>query len=128
MRRSSADGQTEVSALVAVMAVGLGLSLYAGVLVTRLPSQATDGHTATVADRATDLVTEDGVVRPDRLDRGLAATPAGTMMNLTLHAGGRVWTAGPRPPSGGSTATARVTVRVDPGLIRPGQLRVRTWQ
>lgn len=127
MPRSSGEAQTEVSALVAVVVVGLGLSLYAGVLATRLPGERPRDAGA-VADRATDLATADGVVRPDRLRHALAAAPQGARANVSLRAGGRTWTAGPAPHGDAAVATRRVSVRVRPGTVSPGRLRVVTWR
>lgn len=129
MPRSSArSGQTELAALVAVLAVCLGLSLYAGVLDAALPDATGSSPARTAADRVADLARVGGVVRPGRLDRGLSAAPVGHRLNATLRAADRTWHVGPPVPSRATTATRRVSVRVAPGRVRPGQLRVAVWR
>lgn len=129
MSRSSARrGQTELGALVAVLAVCLGLGLYVGVLDDALPGGRSDETPRLAADRAADLVRTGGVVRPERLDRTGAAAPTGHRLNATLVAAGRRWSAGPPVPDRARTATRRVSVRVGPGRVRPGTLRVAVWR
>ncbi|USZ75402.1 hypothetical protein NGM07_18460 [Halorussus vallis] len=132
-------GQVEpLAALVAVFAVGVALSAYAGVVADALPNP--DRNVAgPTAERVRSAVERAGVVRPGRLPSGLRAAPDGYRTNLTLAVGGRAWHAGPSPPesvaaSGRADESARpdvaartVSVRVAPGRIRPGRLRVVVW-
>lgn len=129
MPRSSArSGQTELAGLVAVLAVCLGLSLYAGVLDAAFPGGTDSTPARAAADRAADLARVGGVVRPGRLHRTLAAAPSGHRFNVTLRAADRGWSAGPATPDRATTATRRVSVRLVPGRVRPGRLRVALWR
>lgn len=129
MPRSSARrGQTELAALIAVLAVCLGLSLYAGVLDAALPESTAPTPARTAADRVADVARVGGVVRPGRLDRAAEAAPVGRRLNATLRAASRTWTAGPPVPDRATAATRRVSVRVAPGRVRPGRLRVAVWR
>ncbi|MDG5775856.1 hypothetical protein VB773_17575 [Haloarculaceae archaeon H-GB2-1] len=129
MARSSARrGQTEpIAALVAVVAICLGLSLYVGVLDGALP----DSRDRQVADHAVDTVERAssvaGVVRPSRLSTARSTAPDGYRCNVTLVVDDRRWTAGPAPPNRTQTASRRVSARIGPGRIRPGTLRVVVW-
>lgn len=126
MSRSSDRAQVEpLPALVAVGAVCLGLSLYAGVLVDRLPPSP--GPDADVAlDVVHDHAAEDGVLDPDRLST--APTPDGRSRNVTLVVQDRRWTVGPSPTAGrGDRARQTASVRLGPGRVRPGRLRVVVW-
>lgn len=115
-----------LAALVAVAAVALALSLYAGVLEASLPED-TDREGAVTADRALAAVAPDGVARPERLSAALSAAPAGYRLNLTLTTGERRWSAGPDHPPGAEARTRQAAVRLDPGQVRPGTLRVVVW-
>jgi hypothetical protein len=129
MSRSSARrGQTELSALVAVFAVCVALALYAGVVGDALPVPERSRSAEQAADRAADLASVDGSVRPDRLPRSNDAAPAGGHANVTLAAAGRRWQVGPPAPGNATSATRRVSVRLGPGRIRSGQLRARVWR
>lgn len=129
MSRSSARrAQVEpTAALVAVLAVGAGLSLYAGVLgdVSGLEEA---GVAPTAVDSIRDAASTAGVLAPGRLpDAVRRATPRGRRLNATLAAGGRRWTAGPPRPDADDRATVRTSVRLSPGRVRPGELRVVVW-
>jgi hypothetical protein len=112
-------------ALVAVGAVCLGLSLYAGVASDALAtSPGPDADPA--LDAVHDHAAENGVVDPDRL--ASAPAPDGRSVNATLVAGERRWTAGPTPTANrGDRASRTASVRLGPGRIRPGRLRVVVW-
>ena len=135
MSRSSGPERASmpVAALVAVAAVGLGLSLYAGALDASLVRPGHGPDTAgTAADRAVAELAPDGVVLPDRLDRARAALPDDLRANLTLRADDRAWHAGPVPPAGAAgddgRASVAVSVRVAPGRVRTGRLTVVVWR
>lgn len=125
MSRSSARGQTEpLAALAAVAAACLALSLYAGVVTDAIgePPEGTDG---TALDRAYRLLASGGVVAPplDVLDTATGFSRA----NVTLAAGPGRWSHGPVPPDGATPDSRRVSVRLGPGRVRPGLLRVVVW-
>jgi hypothetical protein len=124
---SARKAQTELAALVAVFAVCAGLVLYVGALDAALPGERASETPRRAADRAADLVREGGVVRPERLHRATGAAPTDHRLNATLVAADRRWTAGPPVPDRSPTATRRVSVRVGPGRVRPGRLRVAVW-
>lgn len=113
-------------ALVAVVAVGLGLSLYAGVLAGAFPPTADRSARATL-DAVEAAVTTDGVARPDDLRRGLTTVPVGTDANVSLTVGGRRWAVGPTPPREADRSSRRVPVRTATGRIRAGTLAVEVW-
>jgi len=115
-----------LAALVAVAAVALALSLYAGVLEASLPGDNDRGGAVT-ADRALAAVAPDGVARPARLSAALSAAPAGYRLNLTLTTGEHRWSAGPDRPPGVEPRSRQVAVRLGPGRVRPGTLRVVVW-
>lgn len=129
MPRSSDSGQTEpLPALAAVMVVCLALGLYAGVL-DDLPVESEDS--GSVADPAIERIehslSRGGVVRPSRLSDPPAG-PDGYRTNVTLTTARRVWHAGPTPPASvGENASRRVSVRLGPGRVSPGTLRVVVW-
>lgn len=124
MSRSSAEGQTEpLAALVAVAAVCLALSLYAGLVDERLPTATGPDATAAV-ERVLDHVAPDGVVEPARLDA--VATPT-ARLNVSVAVDGRAWTVGPTPPPDANTARRRVPISRGPARVTAGRLRVSVW-
>ncbi|WP_132057429.1 DUF7285 family protein [Halorussus amylolyticus] len=133
MSRWSGRAQVEpLAALVAVFAVGLAVSAYAGVLDAALPTPDRDVAEPT-GQRVERAVTDAGVVEPDRLADGLHAGPDGYRLNLTLAADGETWREGPPVPDRADapdaldTAEFVVSVRVGPGRVQPGRLRVAVW-
>lgn len=135
MSRSSARrGQAEpLAALVAVVAVGAGVSLYAGALAdARIagagPGSDPDATAGTAADRALERVAPVGVARPGRMADLPSVAPSGYRLNATLTCGTERWTVGPpAPPSATARADRPTSVRTAPGRIRPGTLRVVIW-
>lgn len=141
MSRSSARrGQAEpLAALVAVVAVGAGVSLYAGALAdARIagagpgpgpgPGSDPDATAGTAADRALERVAPVGVARPGRMADLPSVAPSGYRLNATLTCGTERWTVGPPAPSSATARADRPTsVRTAPGRIRPGTLRVVIW-
>ncbi|WP_424000036.1 DUF7285 family protein [Haloarcula salina] len=131
MSRSSDRATTEpLAALVAVFAVGVGLSLYAGVLDDAFGSLEQDRIVAApTADAVEQRLSSAGVVDPARTDSALDALPAGYRGNVTVSVtdAGR-WSTGPTPPAGADSDTRIVSVRVAPGTVRRGRLRVRVWR
>lgn len=125
-------GQTEpVVALVALFAVCVGVSLYAGVLSDVTTSLGSERDVAgPTLDRVEDAVSTTGIVEPDHADRALDVGPDGYGLHVSVRADGQRWTAGPTSPEGEATQTAsrRVSVRVGPGRVRPGRLQVVVWR
>lgn len=128
MSRLSGRAQVHpVSALVAVFAVGVALSAYAGVLDATLSTPDRNLAEPTV-DRVERRVTDAGVVDPAALADGARAGPDGYRVNLTLTAVGTTWRIGRRAPARADAAEVAVSVRVGPGRVRPGSLRAEVWQ
>jgi hypothetical protein len=118
-----------VAALVAVFAVCVGLALYAGVLSSVTPQPSRDLAEPTL-DRVHDRLSTGGVAVPERLgpERTTAAGPDGYQLNVSLTAADRRWAVGPTPPASAGDGTGRsTTVRVAPGRVDPGRLRVVVW-
>jgi hypothetical protein len=125
-RRSSADrGYVEpLAALAAVLALGVGLTLYVGTLGDS--SATSDGErTAAILDSIVGDAGELGVLSPDALD--VRETAAGLSVNLTLETSSTRWTHGVSPPPTADRSSRRVSVRVEPGSVEPGRLRVAVW-
>ncbi|WP_382209916.1 DUF7285 family protein [Halorussus caseinilyticus] len=115
-----------MAALVAVFAVGVALTTYAGVLDATIPTPDRNLADPTV-ERAERTLGDPGVADPQALAAGLRAGPDGYDLNLTLEATGRTWHAGPTPPPNADTAALAVSVRLGPGRMRPGRLRAEVW-
>ncbi|WP_435069512.1 DUF7285 family protein [Haloplanus sp. C73] len=131
MSRSSDRGQVEpTAALVVLLAVCGAVSTYA-VALGNADVDSTRDLASPTLDRVADRIERGGVVRPTRLNRTGGAIPDGYHGNVTVAAAGEHWTAGPMPPGrrGDSvdTATRRLSVRLAPGRIRPGRVRVVVW-
>ncbi|AAV46736.1 hypothetical protein BDK61_2987 [Haloarcula quadrata] len=131
MSPSSDSGTTEpVAVLVAVFAVTLGVSLYAGVLDDAFGTLDDDRNIATpTADAVEQRLSSAGVVRPKGLDNALDAVPANYHGNATITAmTGERWSGGREPPTSADTETRTVSVQVGPGTVRRGTLTVRVWR
>jgi len=125
MSFSSDRAQAEpVVALVCVAVLCTALAGYATAYDHSLPTADRD-RGPPVLDAATDAVLVDAVARPDHIRDALDATSSA--VNVTLIAGDRTWTAGPVPPAGADAASRPVPVRVAPGDVRFGRLRVIVW-
>ena len=131
MSRSSARGQVEpTAALVVLLAVCGAVSTYA-VALDGTGGERTRDLAAPTLERVTDRLTTGGVARPNRRERAQRVGPKGYRCNVTVAAAGERWTAGPTPPSrrrdAVDTATRPVSVRLGPGRVRPGRVRVVVW-
>lgn len=114
-------------ALIAAAVLCAAVSLYATTLHDRTPASDRD-LTAPTADDAVETLTATGVADPDRIDAAARKSgPDGSEVALTLTAPNRTWTAGPEPPDGAASTARRVPVRVGPGRVRPGEVRVVVW-
>lgn len=116
------------AAIVAVFAVGVGLTIYAGVLDASVPSSDGQGVARPTLDRVSDHLGQAGVLDPDRLGNATAAASTGHRLNVTLEAGNRQWQVGPTPPAAADVATERVSVQLAPGRVQPGLIEVQVWQ
>ncbi|WP_418281244.1 DUF7285 family protein [Halorubrum sp. DTA98] len=118
-----------IAALVALVAVGAALGLYAGALGDAAPDRERNLATPTL-DRVERAATVGGVVDPRRLSHAdLGSLPAATVELETRHETWRV-RFGERAPtadarsSGVDVASRSVTVRSSPGENVRGTLRV----
>lgn len=129
MRRSSDRAQAEpLAALAAVFAVAVAMAIYTGALDDAVPPSPDTETPETVLDRVQRAVQTTGVARPGRLDAAVDSVPEGWHANVTLTAGGSQWVRGPVPPESARRARSRISVRLGPTTIAPGQLRVVVWQ
>ncbi|WP_225333603.1 DUF7285 family protein [Halomicrobium urmianum] len=129
MSRSSGRGQTEpLAAIVAVATVGVGLSLYAGVLDATLPGERDRSTAPAALERVDHEIAPAGVARPERVPGSHEAGPAGYRTNVTLAVGGRRWSSGPTVPPDADETEERLGVRVSPATVEPGRLRVAVWR
>lgn len=120
-------GQVEpTAAIVATVAVCLGLSLYAVAIDGAVPAAERDLAEPTLR-RVHDALDRGGAADPDRIGRALAAGPDGRELNVTIEAAGQRWTAGPPAPDGADRATRRTGVAITPGRVQAGTLRVVVW-
>jgi len=129
MSRSSARGQVEpTAALVVLVAVCAAVSTYAAALDGAIGSTERSVAPPTL-DRVVDTLASGGVADPNRTARARQAGPAGYRLNVTVGAADHRWYAGPPPPEGADVEAAgrRIGVRVGPGRIRPGRVRVEVW-
>lgn len=122
-----ARGQVDpLVALPALAVLCIGLSLYAVVLGGTV--HVTDRNVAEpTLDEVADEVTVAGVADPSRLPTARRAGPTGFHTTITIEASDRRWTAGQAPPETADTASRSVAVRLGPGTIRAGTIRVAVW-
>ena len=127
MSRSSAKGQVEpLAALAAVFALCVGLSLYVGVYGSVSPS--TEREVApTATDRFVTEATDFAALVPPFDTAADAARPTNYGLNATVQSGNETWAAGPTPPTDVERAERSVSVRVEPGMVRPGRVEVTVW-
>ena len=133
MQRSSDRGYVEpFAALAAVLALSAGLVLYADAVGIALEETgAGDRETAQITlDRVHDHLRAIGVVDPSGLRGTGQFAPDGWQMNVTLRTENTILSRGPSPAHAGEplSASRPVSVRINPGTIKPGQLDVVIWQ
>lgn len=129
MSSSSARGQTEpVAALLAVLVVGAGLALYAGVLDSVLDREPKRNVAAATLERVDAHLSSNGIVDPGRLGSVDEVTPDGYRTNVTLTATGQQWSTGPIPEADADRVARTVSVRTAPASVKTGRLRVVVWQ
>lgn len=115
-------------ALGATVVVLAALSLYATGLYGAFPDPSDPRVAEPTLDRAVTALTVDGVVRPTDLSSALSASPAGYDAALVLSADDERWRVGPASPPAAATASTPVSVRVAPGVVVSGRLRVEVWR
>lgn len=115
------------AALVAIFAVAVGLTLYAGALDS-LPAPEESRRVAEpTLSQVHESLTATGVADPAELDGTLAVAPDGYHVAVTLSADGERWRVGPAAPTTAATAARPVSVRIAPGVVVSGRLRVEVW-
>lgn len=121
-------GQAEpIAAIVAVLAIGAGLALYAGVAAEQRPERVGNDAEATM-ERLTAETMDDGVLDikaaldPDRYTR------PGEAVNVTIQVGDGPRTARPAPPTDAEVERRPVTVRTGDGEQHPGVLILEVWE
>lgn len=122
-------GQTEpIAALVAVLAIAVGLGLYAGVAADRAPSREETNAEATM-QRVTAHALEDGVYRAETFaNRDRYERPGETVHIRVDWSRGSFTTHGPDPPADADVARRPITYRLESGAQRPAVLTVRVWE
>lgn len=129
MRHSSGRAQVEpLAVLAAVLAVSAGLTIYTGVLDDTVPKAPESETPAEILDGVQRSLAASGVSSPTRLGEAMTTVPDGWHANVTLTAGGRQWHEGPVPPASAQRERRRVSVKLGPQRIEPGQLRVVVWR
>lgn len=145
----SSRGQTEpIAALVAVVAVCLAVTVYAGALADVFPTLESERSVEeATAERVWAAISDDAVLEaPDRsgdvsvpvgaLPQGyyvaLRVSLVGDSGRLTSVASAQFGPGGDRvdvePPPDGDRVERPVAVRTRPARVRPGRLRVVVWQ
>lgn len=139
MSRSSDRAQVEpIPALVAVLVLGTGLSIYAG-LLGAVGADQQRSLAEPVIDRVHDDLVVSGVADPDRLSTAAATSPDEYTVAVTLSTHDETWRAGAASADGSDEANRsrnvqeadraerRVSVRVETGTVRAGTLSVEVW-
>ncbi|MFC4407012.1 DUF7285 family protein [Haloarchaeobius iranensis] len=127
-RWSTRRGQVEpTAALVAVFAVAVGLTLYAGALDSLPAAEDSRSVAEPTLSRVHESLTATGVANPADLHDTLAAGPDGYHVAVTLAADGERWRVGPAAPPTAATAARPVSVRIAAGVVVSGRLRVEVW-
>ncbi|WP_257298900.1 hypothetical protein [Haloarchaeobius sp. FL176] len=115
------------AALVAVFAVAVGLTLYAGALDSLPAAEDSRRVAEPTLSRVHESLTASGVADPAELSDTLAAGPDGYHVAVTLAADGERWRVGPAAPPTAATAARPVSVRIAAGVVVSGRLRVEVW-
>lgn len=119
--------QTEpIAALVAVLAVGLGLALYAGAATDATP-EPERSNAAPAMERLSSVAVTDGTVDPSAIPDPDALTAGGRRAAVTLRFDGADRRFGPAAPPDADRATRSASVLVEPGDRRPGRIVVEVW-
>lgn len=130
---TSARGQTSpLPALIALVAVCSGVTLYVGAHATVNLDSPDQSPADSAVDQLAEALTADGPAETDALNDSdtLAAidpVPDGYNYRTTIEIDDQRIHAGPEPPSDADRATRRVPVESTPGTVRPGRLTVEVW-
>ncbi|WP_323674843.1 hypothetical protein [Halorubellus sp. PRR65] len=128
-RSADARGQTgPLPALAATVVVGAALALYASSLYGAFPDPADPRVAEPTLQRTVDALATDGVVRPDDLADARSTAPDGYEAAFVLATNDDRWRVGPASPPDAASATRPIAVRVAPGVVVTGRLRVVVWR
>lgn len=126
--RPGRRGQTEpIAALVAVLAIGIGIGLYAGVAADQESEPASTDAESTM-ERLAAAAIDDGVLDPVAAMQPWEYVRPGEAANVTIRVGGSEYSAGPVPPAGADATRRPVTVRTGPGEGQPGLVLLEVWE
>lgn len=119
--------QTEpIAALVAVLAVGVGLALYAGAASQATP-QPERSSAAPAMERLSSVAVTDGTLDPSAIPAPSELAPGARGTAVTLQYDGEERRFGPAAPPDADRASRSVSVRVAPGDLRAGRVVVEVW-
>lgn len=126
---SACRAQFPLVALVAVLAVVLGVSLYAAALEGVTPTPRDRDLARPALERVRAHLSPGVILLPGRLTSALPerVAPMGASVRISVRSGDEVWVEGPAPPAGADVATLDVPVRVGPDRVQLGRLRVVIW-
>jgi hypothetical protein len=110
------------------MVVGAALALYASSLYGAFPDPADPRVAEPTLQRAVEELATDGVVRPGDLADARPTAPDGYEAAFVLSTDEDRWRVGPASPPDAATASRPVSVRVAPGVVVTGRLRVVVWR
>ncbi|GAB3686202.1 hypothetical protein GCM10028857_17900 [Salinarchaeum chitinilyticum] len=121
-------GQAEpIAAIVAVLAIGMGLAMYAGVAADRSPSTDPTDAEATMA-QVTAKLAPDGVVANDADLAPEQFTRPGEAGRIELAYRNTTDASGPTPPPDADVASRPVTVQIAPSWQVAGNLTLWVWE
>ncbi|ELZ91814.1 hypothetical protein C440_15919 [Haloferax mucosum ATCC BAA-1512] len=126
---SSCRAQTSpVAALTALFVVCAALSCYATVLDRSLPTTDRDLAPATLDNVESALADDTGTVNLSRLSAAPAACPDGYSCRVVVAVDDERRVVGPDAPTDADSDSTRVSVRIEPGRVGFGTLRVEVWR
>ena len=115
-------------AIIAVFAVAVGLTTYAGLHGATIPDATERDVASPTLQQAYAALAPAGIVGPDRLSLDALDGPEGYRIRISITTAGSEWHVGPDAPPEANIASRPVTVRVAPGTNQPGRLRVAVWR
>ncbi|WP_411965624.1 hypothetical protein [Haloferax sp. YSMS24] len=116
-----------LAALTALVVVCAALSGYATVLDKSRPTADRALAPATLDNVESFLADDTGVVDSDRLSTAHSACPDGYTCRIVVAADDERRVVGPDAPTDADSDSTRVSVRVAPGVVKFGTLRVAVW-
>lgn len=128
MLRLSDNGQVEpLPALIAILTLSTGITLYMTVYTAYAPTYAERTVEDIAADRFMAEATTDGVIHLPIDEAALVARPQGYELNVSVTAATITWTVGPPRPSPADRTTRLGSIEDSPGQIRPATIVLTIW-